>query len=139
MEQSMIEKINDFSPIINALTVFLSFVFVIWATCFRQTRRDRIDELKVEVLGAVSTVKGREDWVEVVELSKIQGDVGGIPVKELSNLLRSKYQKKKWYDLLPIALTELRNEGYHEPLGLSATVKEINQPVRITTGSPTNQ
>lgn len=132
MEQSMIEKINEFAPIINALTVFFSFVFVIWTTCFRKTRRDRVDELKFELLRVVSTVKGREDWMKAIELYKIQGDADGINVKDLSNLLRSKYQKKKWYELLPLALTELRNEGYHEPLGMPPTPLMIDRPVTIT-------
>lgn len=130
-KQLVIDKINAFAPIINAITVLLSFGFVIWTTCFRKTRRNRIDELKVEVLEVVSTVKGHEDWIAAMDLSEIQGDVGIVNVKDLSNLLRRKYQKKKWYELLPVVLTELRNEGYHEPLGLSPMTKISTQPHKI--------
>lgn len=130
-KQLVIDKINAFAPIINAITVLLSFGFVIWTTCFRKTRRNRIDELKVEVLEVVSTVKGHEDWIAAMGLSEIQGDAGIVNVKDLSNLLRSKYQKKKWYELLPVVLTELRNEGYHEPLGLSPMTKISTQPHKI--------
>ena len=130
-EQTMIDKINAFAPIINAITVLLSFGFVIWTTCFRKTRRNRIDELKVEVLETVSTVKGHKDWVAAMNLSEIQGEAGIVNVKDLSNLLRRKYQKKKWYELLPVVLTELRNEGYHEPLGLSPMTKISTQPHKI--------
>ena len=48
-KQSMLAKINEYAPIINAVTVFASFLFVIWTSHFRKTRRDRIDELKVEI------------------------------------------------------------------------------------------
>ena len=131
MEQTMIDKINAFAPIINAITVLLSFGFVIWTTCFRKTRRNRIDELKVEVLETVSTVKGHEDWVRTKELSTA--------AENLSKVLGRKYHSKKWYHLLPVALVELRNEGYHELLGVSATPMIIDRPVTITTGSPTNR
>ena len=131
MEQTMIDKINAFAPIINAITVLLSFGFVIWTTCFRKTRRNRIDELKVEVLETVSTVKGHEDWVRTKELSTAAED--------LSKMLGRKYHSKKWYDLLPVALVELRNEGYHDLLGVSATTKRINQPMEIFVGGPTDQ
>ena len=135
----MIARINEFAPIIEALSVFGSFFFVIWVTCFRKTRRDRIDELRIGVLEVVSTVKGHKEWVAAMDLSEIQGEAGIVNVKDLSNLLRRKYQKKKWYELLPVVLTELRNEGYHELLGVSATPMIIDRPVTITTGSPTNQ
>ena len=125
-EQTMIDKINAFAPIINAITVLLSFGFVIWTTCFRKTRRDRIDELKVEVLETVSTVKGHEDWVRTKELSTA--------AENLSKVLGRKYHSKKWYDLLPVALVELRNEGYHQVLGISATPKTINQPLTMNPG-----
>ena len=127
----MIARINEFAPIIEALSVFGSFFFVIWVTCFRKTRRDRIDELKVEVLEAVSTEKGHEDWVRTKGLSTA--------AENLSKVLGRKYHSKKWYNLLPVALVELRNEGYHELLGVPATPMIIDRPVTITTGSQTNQ
>ena len=35
----MIAKINEFAPIINAITVLASLGFVIWTSCFR--KRDK--------------------------------------------------------------------------------------------------
>ena len=119
------------SAVVNTFAVLVSLGLVIWTSFFRKTRRDRIDELKVEVLEVVSTVKGHEDWVAAMNLSEIQGEAGIVKVKDLSNLLRRKYQKKKWYELLPVVLTELRNEGYHEPLGLSPMTKISTQPHEI--------
>ena len=42
----MIEK---YAAIISALSAFISTGIVIWVSCFRKTRRDRIDELKTEM------------------------------------------------------------------------------------------
>ena len=119
------------SAVVNTFAVLVSLGLVIWTSFFRKTRRDRIDELKVEVLEVVSTVKGHKDWVAAMNLSEIQGEAGIVNVKDLSNLLRRTYQKKKWYELLPVVLTELRNEGYHEPLGLSPMTKISTQPHKI--------
>ena len=99
MEQTMIDKINAFAPIINAITVLLSFGFVIWTTCFRKTRRDKIDELKLEVLKKVSNVKGHEDWIKAMDLSELQGREGIVIIKDLLKLLPKNYRKKKWYEL----------------------------------------
>ena len=41
--------ISAVSALISAVAVLISTGFVIWATCFRKTRRDRIDELKEEM------------------------------------------------------------------------------------------
>ena len=133
-KQGLVEVIAPYAPIINALAVLTSTFFIIWTTCFRKTRRDRIDELKVEVLAVVSTVKGHKDWITTINSSDFQGDS-----RDLSRLLGKTYQEKKWYNLLPVALVELRNEGYHELLGIPATPKQINQPLRIHVGGPSNQ
>ena len=37
------------SALISAIAVLISTFFVIWTTYFRKTRRDRIDELKIEM------------------------------------------------------------------------------------------
>ena len=42
----MIEK---YAAIISALSAFISTGVVIWISFFRKTRRDRIDELKLEM------------------------------------------------------------------------------------------
>ena len=52
----MLEAITPYATIISAGSAFISAVavlistwFIIWTTYFRKTRRDRIDELKVEM------------------------------------------------------------------------------------------
>ena len=37
------------SALISAVAVLISTWFIIWTTYFRKTRRDKIDELKVEI------------------------------------------------------------------------------------------
>ena len=59
--------------------------------------------------------------------------------ENLSKVLGRKYHSKNFYNLLPVALVELRNEGYHELLGFSAATKRIDQPMEIVVGSPPNQ
>ena len=131
MEQTMIDKINAFAPIINAITVLLSFGFVIWTTCFRKTRRDKVDELKLEVLSVVCNTNGHEKWINAINTSH--------DPEYLSKVFDRKYHVKGWYYLLPVVLAELVSDGYHEFLGVSATTKIINQPVKINVGSPENQ
>ena len=41
--------ISAVSAAISAIAVLVSTGFVIWTTCFRKTRRDRVDELKLEI------------------------------------------------------------------------------------------
>ena len=79
--------------------------------------------MKLEVLEIVSTVKGHEDWVKAMDLSENKGRAGIVKIMDLTHLLGENYQKQRWYKLLPVALAELRNEGYHELLGLPATAK----------------
>ncbi len=52
----MLEAITPYATIISAgsalistVAVLISTWFIIWTTCFRKTRRDKIDELKVEI------------------------------------------------------------------------------------------
>ena len=126
------------SAFFSALAVLISTGFIIWTTCFRKTRRDKIDDLKLEVLEVVSTVKGHEDWVKAMDLSENKGRAGIVKIMDLTHLLGKNYQKQRWYKLLPVALAELRNEGYHESLGLPPTAKVSYQPHKIIVGSPTN-
>ena len=53
----MLEAITPYAPIISAgsalisaIAVLISTWFVIWTTYFRKTKRDRIDDLKEEML-----------------------------------------------------------------------------------------
>ena len=102
-QQTGIAQINNFAPIIEALSVLGSFVFVIWATCFRKTRRDRIDDLKVEMQVVLSQreedgfliVAGRED--------------------EYFQRLKPKFRKPKYKMLHRCAYDELKNEGKVTP------------------------
>ena len=132
-ELLLVEEMKDYHFIIpKGFSLFKRLVdYLSNSRCFRKTRRNRIDELKVEVLEAVSTEKGHEDWVRTKGLSTA--------AENLSKVLGRKYHSKKWYDLLSVALVELRNEGYHELLGVSAATKRINQPMEIVVGSPPNQ
>ena len=138
----MLEILEPHAMIISAVSAFITAVAVIISTgfvCFRKTRRDKVDELKLEILELVSNVKGNKDWIIAMDLSEIQGVEGIVKVKDLIKLLHKNYDKKKWHKLLPVALAELRNEGYHEQLGMPPTTKIMNQPLRINVGSPDNQ
>ena len=95
----MIAKINEFAPIINAITVFASFGFVIWTTCFRKTRRDRIDELKVEMQVLFS-----EGWDDTkIRSNKV--------LEEFYKELRPKFRKERYKRLHQCAFDELGYEG----------------------------
>ena len=80
----MIEK---YAAIISALSAFISTGIVIWVSCFRKTRRDRIDELKTEmqVLFTGEAVK------------RIIKDYD--PPDEFFKLLKPKFQGKRYKDL----------------------------------------
>ena len=88
-----------------------------------------IDILKLEILQVVSTVEGREAWIKMATVSRMyEGGGVGPRIDRLAGLLgvmyqskrkrKSKYQKDKWMALLPIALEELKKEGYATLLGL---------------------
>ena len=57
--------------------------------------------------------------------------VKGIRIDGIAGLLGSKYEKNRWLWLIPVALEELRNEGYHQLLEMSPNTKRVNQPVQI--------
>ena len=91
----MLDTINKFAPIINALTVLGSFVFVIWSAC-RKTRRDRIDVLKTEIRIYVSNKHGFNMYPKDAE-----------PM--LENLPK-KYREPKYKELHRAALHEMMAE-----------------------------
>lgn len=93
----MLAKINEFAPIIEALSVSGSFVFVIWVSCFRKTRQDRIDELKEEMRILLSD-RG------------IIG-MGYDDIDEFLGELAPKFQKGKYKRVQNYALKELVREG----------------------------
>lgn len=116
---------------ISALSALIS-VIILGISTFKKSRRELLDELKLEILVFVSSAQGRDKWKEAMDLTETEGSK--VPVLDLLNLLSRKYQKKKWYRLMPAAVAELRNEGYHEELSMSASRKIINQPLTIQTG-----
>ena len=66
----------------------------------------------------VSSVQGRSAWVTAAKTSQIiEGGVGP-RVDSLMRLFKPKYQKDKWYALFPVALEELKKEGYGKLLNV---------------------
>ena len=104
--KAMLEVITPYAPIISAVSAFISAVavlistgLVIWTHFFRKTRRDRIDELKVEMLILFS-----EGWDEY----KIRS---GKAVEKFFQELSPKFQKTKYKALHQCAFDELGYEG----------------------------
>ena len=101
----MLEAITPYAPLISAGSAFISAVsvlistyFIIWTTCFRKTRRDRIDELKEEVEVKLDTY-----WMKRI----IQGN----SPDEFFNSLCSKFQKPKYKVLHRTAFNALGYEN----------------------------
>ena len=127
---------------LSALCALLTFLFFLLSR--RISRREMVDTLKLEILQLVSTVQGRQGWKEIIHISTtLEGGGIGPKVDRLAGLLgiitsnpnvplysrlkaklasklklKSKYQKDKWLIILPIALEELKKEGYATLLGL---------------------
>ena len=117
----MIAGINAFAPIINAITVLASFGFVIWTTCFRKTRRDRIDELKVEMQVLFS-----EGWDD----RKIRSRKA---LEDFFQQLSPKFQKAKYKRLHQCAFDELGYEGRNLAFRLLKHVQERYEGGNIVT------
>ena len=88
----MIEK---YAAIISAASALFNTGIVIWLSCFRKTRRDRIDELKLEMQ---VLLKGRQILLVTERDSFLKS-------------LDSKYKKRKYERLHIVAYTELQSEG----------------------------
>lgn len=101
-KQSVIAKFNEFAPIIEALSVSGSFFFLIWATCFRKTERDRLDDLKFQI-GGLFAQNGKS------QMSHSE-------VAALLESLDSKFQRGKYRRLIWYAYKELINDGKVEVL-----------------------
>ena len=91
--------LSAISAAINTIAVLVSLGLVIWTSFFRKTRRDRIDELKVEMQVVLSQIQeegrlivaGKED--------------------EYFQRLGDKFRKEKYKMLYRCAYDELKNEG----------------------------
>ena len=120
--------ISTAAAAISAFLAGLAFLF-----SKRVSRREMVDTLKLEILLLVSVVEGREAWITMVNISKrYEGGGVGPRIDRLAGLLgvmyqsklkskrkgKSEYEKDKWMILLPVALEELKREGYKDLLGL---------------------
>ena len=84
------------SALISAVSVLISTVFII-ITFFRKTRRDRIDELKVEMQVLFTTDSVRQKVLEISE-------------SEFFNGLKRKFKTRGYSILHQSAYDELTNE-----------------------------
>ena len=103
-KQPMHNILNSYAPIISALSALVSAImviistwFVIWTSCFRKTRRERVDDLKFEIHFLLSE-KG---------LIGMDTDSRDKFLEELE----PKFQKEKYKKLHLFAFKELENEG----------------------------
>ena len=94
----MVEK---YAAIISALSAFISTGVVIWISFFRKTRRDRIDELKLEMQVLLD---GRQIILVTERDSFLQS-------------LDSKYKKRKYERLHIVAYTELKMKAKCKSVG----------------------
>ena len=104
----MLEAIKPYAAIISAGSAFISAVavlistwFIIWTTYFRKTRRDRIDELKLEMQVLLS-----QGWTDrIVKTHDMDGFIRS---------LNSKFQTSEYKKLHQCAYNELAYEGKNE-------------------------
>ena len=121
---SVLAKFNEFAPIIEAIAVAGSFGFVIWVTCFRKTRRDRMDELKLEIQVLLSgDTKGKFIKISLEKDIDLQ--------RELFSVLDPKFQTHQYKLLHRTAYEELTNEGKNSVVNfrriLNDALKQHNQ------------
>ena len=121
MDNNIAVTISAIAAAISAATALISVIYSL-----KKSRRQLLDELKVVVLEFVADPPGFHKWKHTIETY-------GVTTYHLLPLLGSKYNKMKWHRLLPAAITELRNEGYHEELYVSPTRRVFNQGVTIST------
>ena len=101
----MLEAIKPYAAIISAGSAFISTVavlistgFIIWTTCFRKTKRDRINDLKDEMQELFTTESVRQKVLEISE-------------SEFFNALKRKFKTRKYCILHQSAYDELTNEN----------------------------
>ena len=93
--------ISAVSAAINTVAVLVSLGLVIWTSFFWKTRRDRIDELKVEM-----QIKLSQGWTDKI--------IKTHDMDKFMQFLGPKFQKKKYKVLLQCAYNELAYEGKNE-------------------------
>ncbi len=116
----MIEILAPYAAIISALAALIS-ALIAMLVIFKKTRRDRIDELKVEMQVLFS--KG---W----NATRVKTKSG---VEEFFQNLSPKFQKHKYQVLHQCAFDELGYEGKNEIFNLLEFLKERYEKGRIVT------
>ena len=97
----MVEILSPYAPLISAVSVLISTCFIIWATCFRKTRRDRMDELKVEMQELFTKDIVRQKYLEISEEEFFTHLKTEFKTQEYSTLHRCAYdeltyENKNW-------------------------------------------
>ena len=85
------------SALISALAVLVSTYFIIWTTCFRKTRQDRIDDLMEEM--------------QILLFDKGITGFGRDEIDWFLGELAPKFQKEKYRKLHRYALNEMVSGG----------------------------
>ena len=108
------QSLNQAAPFISAIAAVFSAAAAVLAVWFSRqlSTRERIDILKGEILGVLSTAQGQKAWIKINTLSSSTSVYGGPKIVDLAKILNRKYRKDKWIRLLPAALEELKNEGH---------------------------
>ena len=112
---------NNAAVLISAGAAAVSAICALLAFLFsrRMSRREMVDLLKIEILQVVSSAQGRDIWIKMIAISGAnENEVRGIKVDGIAGLLGSKYKKKRWLWLIPVALEELKREDFRDLLGL---------------------
>ena len=124
----MLEIIKPYAPLISAasalisaVAVFASTGLVIWTTCFRKTRREKIDELKVEMLVLFS-----EGW----DTTRVKTNKA---LEKFFQNLNPKFQKPKYKVLHQCAFDELGYEGKNEIFNLLKYIQQRYESGRTVT------
>ena len=94
---SYASTISAFSAFVSMIMVIISTGFIIWTTCFRKTRREKVDDLKFAIL----LFCYEEDRTEFIKEE----------IQEVLEKLEDKFQKEKYKKLHDFAVRELENEG----------------------------
>ena len=100
------------SALISAVAVLISTWFIIWTTYFRKTRRDKIDELKVEM-----QVKLSQGWSRRV-IS------GTHTIDQFIQSLDSKFRNKRYKGLHQCAYDDLSYEGKNDIVNYHIGMRE---------------